>query len=64
MSGDIPASDAKDDELQARLNEARKRYVQDPTPENRKAHATALKALTDWVVRGSCPRIPSRPQSH
>jgi hypothetical protein len=56
MSGDIPASDAKDDELQARLDEARKRYVQDPTPENRKAHQEALKALTDWVLRRRLPQ--------
>jgi hypothetical protein len=55
MSGDIPASDAKDDELQAKVGEARKRYVQDPTPENRKANEEALKALTDWLLRRKLP---------
>jgi hypothetical protein len=50
MSGDILTSDAMDDKLRAKLYEARDRYFQDPTPENRAAYKHAVRVFADWVL--------------
>jgi hypothetical protein len=55
MSGDILASDAIDDELQAKLDEARERYVQDPTLKNRAAYQHAVRVFADWRLYAKRP---------
>jgi hypothetical protein len=55
MSGDILASDAMDDELRAKLDEARERYVQNPTPENRSAYQHAVRVFSNWVLYAKRP---------
>ena len=55
MSCDILTSDAMDDELRAKLNEARERYFQDPTPENRAAYQHAVKVFSNWVLYAKRP---------
>jgi hypothetical protein len=50
MSRDIFTSDAIDDELRAKLDEARERYVQDPTLKNRAAYQQAVRVFSNWVL--------------
>jgi hypothetical protein len=55
MPRDVPAFDAMDDELQARVDQTRERYVQDPTPENRAAYKHAVRVFAEWVLYGKRP---------
>jgi len=60
MADDIPTSGAIGDDLGSKVTESRKRFEQDPTPENRTAHQRAVKAFADFVLRG---RLPDDPDS-
>jgi hypothetical protein len=57
MTGGFPAfHDMDDDALRAKLDASRKRFVQDPTPENRDAYELAFKVFSDWVLRKKVPQ--------
>jgi hypothetical protein len=45
-------SDEIDNALLAQVDQARKRWQELPTPENRVEFQRAVRQLADWVVRG------------
>jgi hypothetical protein len=55
MADNVPDFDTMDDALWVKVDESRRRYKRDPTPENRDAYRRAFKAFADWVLRGKKP---------
>ena len=52
MADNPAASDAMDDQLRGRVNEAWERYMQDRTEENHAAFERAVRVFAGWVLRG------------
>jgi len=48
-------SDEIDNALAAQAEQARKRFNEFPTPENREECRRAVRQLADWVLRGLAP---------